>query len=318
MVCPKLRRVIMGGTTYNPKAWDSYTRATVSGKSASAIFTTHGLKPAYDPKGIIVRESRDSVVNPNSSAIAVFLDVTGSMGIIAETMARDGLKTLIEEIHARKPVTDPHIMVGAIGDVATDTAPLQCGQYEGGLEILEQLIDLYIEGNGGGNQHESYTLPWYFAAMHTSLDCFEKRSKKGYLFTIGDEPPPSVLTSSEVEKVFGVKSERDFTSEELLLMVEKSYHVFHIMVEQGSHMRHSGAQVKKAWTNLLGQRALLLSDHTKLAEIIVSTIQVIEGESVADVVSSWPSDNTSLVVSRAIGGLSKDVANPGSGGLVRF
>ena len=34
---------------------------------------------------------------------------------------------------------------------------------------------------------ESYELALYFAAYKTSCDAWEKRQKKGYLFTLGDE-----------------------------------------------------------------------------------------------------------------------------------
>lgn len=34
---------------------------------------------------------------------------------------------------------------------------------------------------------ESYELAMYFMARHTSIDCYEKRGKRGYLFMIGDE-----------------------------------------------------------------------------------------------------------------------------------
>ena len=32
----------------------------------------------------------------------------------------------------------------------------------------------------------------------TSIDCFEKRGKKGYLFTIGDEQLPPTLTKAQI------------------------------------------------------------------------------------------------------------------------
>ena len=54
-----------------------------------------------NPFGIAVRESRDSDLNPQSNAIIVGLDVTGSMGMIADALARKGLGTMVEEILAK-------------------------------------------------------------------------------------------------------------------------------------------------------------------------------------------------------------------------
>ncbi|HAO33838.1 MAG TPA: hypothetical protein DCQ84_12920, partial [Candidatus Competibacteraceae bacterium] len=68
------------------------------------------------------------------------------------------------------------------------------------IRIARQLRRLWLEKGGGGNACESYTLPWYFAATHTAIDCFEKRGKKGYLFTVGDEEPPLELPGAAIAR----------------------------------------------------------------------------------------------------------------------
>jgi hypothetical protein len=238
------------------------------------------------------------------------------MGMIADTMVRTGLNTLCTQIYDRKPVSDPHIMCMGIGDVeAGDDAPLQITQFEADIRIGKQLEKIFLEHGGGGNSHESYHLPWYFAAMHTGIDCFEKRGKKGYLFTVGDEQPPHKLLADEINRVMGTKPQNDYTAQQLLTMASRMFEVYHIMVEEGSHFSGHGKQVVKEWTDLLGQRAIRLSDHTKLAEVIVSAIQVNEGTDVATVSKSWDGQ-TSLVVSKAIKDLKK--GSKGSSAVVRF
>ncbi len=304
----------MGYSRWDSDDWKGYSASTV-GKTTDAIFTTKVMKDSLNPFGTKMRESRDSDLNPNSNAIIVALDVTGSMGRIADVMAREGLGVMVEEILARKPVSDPHIMLMGVGDACYDRAPLQVTQFEADILIAEQLQDIWLEKGGGGNSVESYTLPWYYAAMHTSIDCVEKRGKKGYLFTVGDEEAPDVLLAAHIKKFIGDDVSQDMDSKSLLNMVSKMYNVFHIIVEEGSHARSYPRQVKDSWTELLGQRVLMLSDHTKLAEVVVSTIEVCEGRGTDGVVKSWGGD-TSLVVSRAINSLT---ANTGSGGgLVRF
>src|SRR5690606_25429877 len=118
---------------------------------------------------------------------------TGSMGEIAGILAREGLGTLVESILDRKPVSDPHIMVMGVGDSSCDHAPLQASQFEPDIRVAEQLKNIYLEGGGGGNRHESYTLPWYFAAEKTDIDCV-KHGKKGIIFTFGDEECPPELS----------------------------------------------------------------------------------------------------------------------------
>lgn len=307
----------MGSSRWDPDAWTSYATSTAT-KSRDAIFTTKsGIKDSLNPKGVKIRESRDSVANPESNAIIVGIDVTGSMGMIAEALAREGLGVLFQEILTRKPVTDPHLMFMAIGDVvAHDQAPLQVSQFEADDRIITQLTEIFLEGRGGGNQFESYNLPWYFAANHTSIDCFEKRGKKGFLFTVGDELPPDDLLRSHIETVTGDKIQTDrLSNEDLLTMVSRMYHVFHVIVEEGGGCRHNVAGVTNAWKKVLGQNVLNLSDYRRLSEVIVSAIQVVEGEKKTDVIKSWSGD-TALVVSKALNGLTTTSA--ATGGVVRL
>lgn len=301
----------MGGSNWSSSDWASFTSSTRS-QSTRQVFSQSSMHADLDPNGVKMRESRDSAANPNSHAVIVASDVTGSMGILAEALVRNGMGVLVEELLKRKPVSDPHIMCMGVGDAYTDYAPLQVTQFEADIRIAQQLKQIWLEGHGGGNGGESYTLAWYFAARHTSIDCFEKRKKKGYLFTVGDENPHKLLTKDQVKAIFGDDIERDLTSAELLTMVSRSYHVFHLMVEESGTFNSS---VAANWQALLGERALRLSDHTKLAELIVSTIQVNEGWTVADAVKSWSGD-TSVVVARGLNSL-QTVNKPGTG-VVRF
>jgi hypothetical protein len=260
-----------------------------------------------DPKGVGLRESCDSEDNPNSTAIIVALDVTGSMGMVLDSMARKGLEILATEIYNRKPVSDPHIMFMGVGDVECDKAPLQVTQFEADIRIAEQLTKIYLERGGGGNNYESYILPWYFAAMNTKIDCFEKRNKKGFIFTIGDECPTPYLTSNHITRFLGDTPQfENITAEELLTMVSRQYEIFHLMVEEGSYFKSRGDRVVDEWTKLLGQRAIRLSDHTKMGEVIISTIQVLAGEDVDKVVESWDG-STGLVVRNAIKDLTSTI-----------
>ena len=305
----------MGSGRWDPGTWSSYASSTV-GKSTAKIYSSRGMNKDLDPLGVAMRESRDSVDNPNSTPIIIGLDVTGSMGMLADTIAREGLGVLFTEILDRKPVTDPHLMFMAIGDAYCDQAPLQVSQFEADARIIEQLTKIYLEGGGGGNSCESYDLPWYFAAQHTSVDSIEKRKKKGYLFTLGDEEAPRSLTVDQIKRFIGDDITQNLPSKDILRMAQKMYHVFHVIVEEGSHCRHNLDGVLKSWNELLGQHVLRLSDHKKLAEVIVSAIQVIEGTDKDTVVNSW-SDSTAVVVKKAIDGLTTTDGNVKKG-VTRF
>lgn len=296
--------------------WEDYTtKKGYASKGTREIFSRGQMHDELDPKNISIRESRDSDNHPNSNAIIVGLDVTRSMWMVLDVMARKGLPTLVTNILDRKPVDDPHIMCMGIGDVRAqglgrqgDLAPLQVTQFEADIQIAKTLEEIWLEGGGGGNMFESYALAWYFAAVHTSIDCFEKRGKKGYLFTVGDERPTPDLTKDEIFTVCGSGPERDLTSEELLKMASEKYQVFHLVVEEGTNYERDTTM--EAWKTLLGQRAIPLSDHKDMAEVIVSLIQVNEGARKEEVIESWDG-STSVVVAKAIEGLSPVVVAAG-------
>lgn len=296
----------MGHGSFDAGAYRAFSASTV-GKSTDEIYTSRDMHPDLNPKGVTIRESRDSEDSPNSTPIIVGLDVTGSMGMLADRIAREGLGTLFNGILDRKPVPDPHVMFMAIGDANYDRAPLQVSQFEADNRIVEQLTQIYIEHGGGGNRFESYNLPWYFAAFHTEHDSIEKRGKRGYLFTVGDEEAPAALTKAQIKKYIGDDIETDTMSSEMLLqLAQRSYDVFHVVIEEGSHARRHPKEVSASWAEMLGQRVIHLADYKALAETIVSAIEVAEGRDADASAGAWGGD-TASVVHRAVKSLPRSI-----------
>lgn len=300
----------MGSGSFNTKAYRAYASTTTVDdtgrlKSVNEVFTQRKIHEALDPKNIILRESCDSEDNPESTPIVVALDVTGSMGMIAHDMVSTQLGDLIEGILDNQIVSNPHIMFMAVGDVTWDSAPLQVSQFEADNRIVQQLVDIYVEGKGGGNDTESYDLPWYFAATRTKIDCLEKRNKKGYLFTIGDEMVPTGLSSRDINKVFGTTDQitTPLSAQTIYDMASEKYHVFHIIIEEGSYARRNLSKVYENWFNLIGKKAILLKDYKKLAYVIQAVMRVNEGEDPDEVISSFSSDVRDII-ERALYGMS--------------
>ena len=294
----------MGSGTFTARDWANYASSNINGRSASQIYSASKMSDDFDPKGV-TRESRDSDEHPNSTPIIIGLDVTGSMNNILEEVAKQ-LGDLVTEILDRKPVEDPQIMFNALGDSHYDLYPFQCTQFESDIRIAQQLTQLYFERGGGGNGFESYPLAWYFAANHTSTDSFEKRGKKGFLFTMGDDSYPKELYRDHLKNIFGDDIEKETMSiDEVLSQVNRKYEVFHLCLKQGSNM--SGAwgcegTVIDEWTRLLGERAIPVSDYTKIPQIIVSILERMAGKSVDEIADSWDG-STAVVVREAIAGL---------------
>ncbi|MEU6750635.1 hypothetical protein ABZ914_30850 [Spirillospora sp. NPDC046719] len=232
--------------------------------------TTH---PDLDPKGVALRESRDSDDHPESLAIGVLFDVTGSMGGVPRTL-QTKLPDLLGLLLRKGYVEHPHILFGAVGDATCDRAPLQIGQFEADNRMDDDLGKILLEGGGGGQMRESYELAMYFMARHTSIDCFEKRGKRGYLFMIGDELAYPKIKRREVAKVVGDDLERDLPIEDVLRELQRMYEVYFIIPE-GAY--HSGSrELKDFWQGLLGQHVLYLDDLDAVCETIALTVGLAE------------------------------------------
>lgn len=288
----------MGYERFDSTSYRGYsTTHNLQTKSTAEVFTSRHLHPSLDPAKIVLRESCDSPNNPASTPIIFGLDVTGSMGWVSTEIAKTQLPKLMEGIYDEKPVTDPHLMFMGVGDIEHgyrgDNSPLQVSQFESGaIALIEQLRSLYIEGGGGGNGFESYDLPWYFAAYRTKIDSI-KRGQKGFIFTIGDEPPPpsniQSLPYDRLCKVFGSKDiPQPGTSGELLAKVQETYKVFHIVVEEGNYFSHSPHEVKARWNELLGPNVIYLRDCSQLSEVVTATLKIAEGADLHEVIAGKP------------------------------
>jgi hypothetical protein len=179
----------MGSGGWDSSKWQSFAHAECAGQERRTQVFSNKLNEAYDPskftKGI--RESVDSPDNPLSTPVAIFTDCTGSMGMLAHAVVKK-LDVVCEELLARGPVTDVHLMTGVVGDAYSDKRRFRRRSSRPTSASPNRPRNSILEGNGGGNGGESYALPWLSMAMQTATDSFDKRQKKGYLFTVGDEP----------------------------------------------------------------------------------------------------------------------------------
>ena len=141
-------------------------------------------------------------------------------------------------------------------------------------------------------------------ARHTKTDSYEKRGKKGFLFTMGDEPFLDNISKEAIRHFIGDDIEYDLSAEELLNEVSRQYEVYHLMIEEGSGMRYYQGKVVDKWTKLLGQRAIRVSDCDSIPEIIVSILQIEARKDKEEIIHSWKG-KTADAVRNAIVGLNK-------------
>jgi len=257
---------------------DHTLRATAAGyfdKSAAEVFVKRALANAMSPKGLKIRESRDGADHPESIAIIIGLDVTGSMHQVPHELVKNGLPNIMDRIF-KEGVKDPQILFLGIGDHKCDDSPLQVSQFESSDELLDKwLTSVYLEGGGGGNGGESYMLAWYLAANHTAIDCQEKRGRKGLLFTIGDEPIHTGISKESLDAILGPGEHKNYTSAELLKEAQEKYHVYHIHIKET--MTGSLRSTVDGWKDLLGENVIAVDSHRDVPKVIAEKILSAQG-----------------------------------------
>jgi hypothetical protein len=268
----------MGSGIWSTNVYDAARKmrggASAFGYSDSGARTVH---PDLDPRGVTVRESRDSDEHPTSLAIAVLFDVTGSMGGVPRVLQAK-LPQLLGLLMRKGYAEHPQIMFGAIGDATVDRAPLQVGQFESDNRMDGDLERILLEGGGGGQKRESYELALYFMARHTASDCFDKRGKRGYLFIIGDEMPYDSVKRREVSAVIGDSLAEPVPLPVIAAEVSRRWDTYYILPEGSSYV--GDTEVLESWRQLLGQNVIELADLDAACETIALTVGL--GEDAVD------------------------------------
>lgn len=274
----------MGGARFSTAAFTDYSTMKLRSATGDRLtlhdtFNYVEVEEKVLPVNIEVRESRDSEVNPESRAIIFGIDFTASMGHVAHEMVNEYVpKIMTTIIEQDAGIRDPHLMAMAIRDYkANPNTPLQVSQFEGDHSVIEQMQTFYgCSMGGGGNDEESYALAWAFAAYKTSIDCFEKRGVKGYLFTIGDDgPQKGSMSDAELQRLIGAGEAA--TVEKIQADAAEKYELFHIHLIRGRSGMYADGSIMERWKGILGNRALALTDYTKVPELVSAVIAINEG-----------------------------------------
>lgn len=225
--------------------------------------------PDLEPKGVAFRECCDTTEHPLSTPIIVAFDVTGSMRTVPMR-----LQALLPDLHKllqdAGAVTDPEILFAAFGDATSDAVPVQVGQFESDNRMDDQLGSIYLEGNGGSQQTESYELMLYWVARHTKIDSFDKRGEKGFLFMFGDEMPYSEVKQSEVNRFIDENFQGNISFRDILEEVRQRYHVFFITPSHTTN--YNNERITKFWSDTMGANYLRLEEIDKVCDMISDEI----------------------------------------------
>ncbi|MBI2483212.1 hypothetical protein HYV74_03495 [Candidatus Uhrbacteria bacterium] len=190
---------------------------------------------------------------------------------------------------------DTELSVGAIGDMSNgqvagegDRYPLQIRDFaqlsvpQAGAktkrktaqwedpEIAKRLLELVIEGGGGGQMHENYE----FAMLYDARNVDMPRAITPVAIYIGDEMPYEVLAPEYAEHYGHLALERSMTIQEVVAELQQKYSVYFIQLPYSGHvdgdqMTADTKTVHRTWANLLGEdQVKYLPDPARVVDLI--------------------------------------------------
>jgi hypothetical protein len=301
----------MGGGRWDSDAYVGATRSRrATGRSDFEYSeTAKEVHKNLDPKRINKKpfkklESRDSEEHPESNAVFVSFDVTGSNYSNA-VEAQKKLPNLMDMLHNYLP--DPQVLIAANDDIHyVGENSIQISDFESDNRIDEHIRNVWLTGQGGGNDGESYDLILYAAAFKTILDCLEKRNRKGYFFMYADEPIFTHVESQDVRKIFGDDVQGKLPISAVISKLKEQYHVFVIWPQTGY------AHSRKQYEALFGKECVVTLQHPNLiCELIGSLVGMTEEkvtskrEIVTDLVKFGATEEDAHLVAKSLVGAAR-------------
>ena len=260
----------MGYGRYSQQAHEAITRPR-SQTPRAQVFRQQRCHPLMNPKGVHLRECRDSESHPASLGIIFAMDVSGSMGEIPHRMATDTLPRFMGATE-RARIRDAQLMFMAVGHAGGDEAALQVGQFESTASLIDRwLTSMYLEG-GGGTGNESYELAMYFVARHVALDSVSQRGQRGFMFITGDAPPNPAVSHAQVHQLIGDELAADIPIRQLLTELQQLVEPFFLIPDP-----EVALSIERSWRDLLGDRVVVMGHPDDTADVAAGLIALLQG-----------------------------------------
>lgn len=276
----------MGGSSHSDYTYhqnvqsrgpDPFAQARAAAAATGKVHKSVDVK-AKNKAGLLIRESLDSDGSPNSKAVIVNLDVTGSMGALPPRFLKE-IPKFMGALVKKGFLPSPQILSAANADSHGDAYPIQATQFETGNEIETGLMEFVLGGGGGGSgsewTRESYALNMLFFARRCKMDCWDKRGEKGYCFFIGDEYPYETVTVHEAKTYLDIDLEHDMSFKDILAELREKFEVFWVYPTEANYFTSTDAP--KFWKDTMGDHYIELERVEDICELMVGLIGTYEG-----------------------------------------
>lgn len=254
-----------GGSYYDRDISDGYARST---KGFSDAAEEKMSRRAIDP-GML---PRDRVLTCAAASPVVYaFDVTGSMGTLPRIIY-DKMPLIAGQIVECGYLSDAEMSLAAIGDILSDQAPIQIGDFSLMRKLDDWLQRIWLEGGGGGQDLESYEyVAYYYARM-----CELPEAKTPFFLFTGDEGFRETLYASDLALHFGGK--RESVSMQEVIAELKSKFKDNVFLVRRKYSGKTDERINADWEKLLGREHVVpLPSDQAIADVTLGVFALRTG-----------------------------------------
>ncbi len=228
------------------------------------------IDSALRPKNRLLRCTAES-------ALVFAFDVTRSMGTLPKIFF-DKIPMIAGQLMGLGYLGGNFaVSTAAIGDVYSDKAPIQVGDFGNIQEMDQWLKKLWLEYGGGGTGKESYEFMAYVYAYMCDLGAAKNRF---FIFT-GDEDYYDDLTRDMLEKYFG--GERLTAAATTVFDKLKKNFNGNVYMVHREHRGSTNERIVRRWQEALGvSNVVLLPEDKAIADIVLGIVALGSGARTLD------------------------------------
>lgn len=261
----------------------SYDRDVGSGSSSGSFYD--GGTSSSSAKAAFSNDMDESlsphdrkIISLTKSPVVVSLDVTGS-NIEFARIVYDKSPMLYGQIEQQGYLKDFDICFTATGDAYSDDAPLQVCDFKKGKSLDDELEKLYLEGNGGGQQKETYEIAAYFFGKK----CEMPNAEMPFFFYIADEAPYAKINHEVLNDLLGTKLKEDISAKKAFSDLYKKFNgnVFILQNPYNGAQHGTGytAAIKSQWIDCIGkenaEKIIPIKEEKSIVDLMLGTIAMV-------------------------------------------
>ncbi len=232
---------------YSPGDWKGYDF-----DSARKTYDKHVGRSYSDAKADNKRAADlvpTKLTTDSPAPLSILVDVTGSMGDWPAVMFS---KLPYMDNECKEYLGENmEISFAAVGDAHSDQYPIQIRPFVKGRDLEQQLKELVIEGNGGGQCHESYELTALYYARNVEMP----NAKRPILIIIGDEGFYDHITKEHAKMAHVKLGSADIKTETVFEELKEKYSIYLIRKPYSSG---DDKYIQKKWEDLIGKEHIAI------------------------------------------------------------